>query len=100
VIATRATDDALTAIRRGHTGRSVRLISAQARGCVVTIVLMVVVAMAIIAGLIWVMMRMERSHRQLIERQREAWRAGGSVGPEPGRGGCSGSGIGGMNIGA
>ena len=49
-----------------------------------TIVLMVVVAMAIIAGLIWVMMRMERSHRQLIERQREAWRAGGCVGPKPG----------------
>jgi hypothetical protein len=58
----------------------------------VTIVLMVVVAMAIIAGLIWVMMRMERSHRQLIERKREAWRAGGCVGPEPGRGGGSYSG--------
>jgi hypothetical protein len=43
---------------------------------------MFVVGTAIIAGFIWVMMRMERSHRQLIERRREAWR-------EPGRG-CSG----------
>jgi hypothetical protein len=46
----------------------------------VTTVLMFVVGMAIIAGLIWVLMRMERSHRQLIERQREAWRAGGASG--------------------
>ena len=55
--------------------------SAQARGCVMTAVLMFVVGMAIIAGLVWVMMRMQRSHRQLIERRREEWRAGGSVGP-------------------
>jgi hypothetical protein len=59
---------------------------------------MFVLGIAIIAGLVWVMMRMERSHRQLIERQREAWRAGGCVGPEPGRGGGSTSG-GGMNFG-
>jgi len=58
----------------------------------VTAVLMFVVAMAIIAGMVWVMMRVERSHRQLIERQREAWQAGGCVGPEPGRGGGSSSG--------
>ena len=64
-----------------------------------TAVLMFVVAMAIIAGLVWVMMRMERSHRQLIERQREAWRAGGCVGPEPGRGGGNASGCGGGNFG-
>jgi hypothetical protein len=61
-----------------------------------TTILMFGVGMAITAGGVWVMMRMERSHRQLIERQREAWRAGGSVGPEPGRGG----GDGGMNWGA
>ena len=65
-----------------------------------TAFLMFVVGMAIMAGLVWVMLRMQRSHRQMIERRREAWRAGGSVGPEPGRGGCTGSGIGGMNIGA
>ena len=59
---------------------------------------MFVVAMAIIAGLIWVMMRMERSHRQLIERRREAWRAGGSVGPEAGHGGGDG-GTGRINFG-
>jgi hypothetical protein len=55
----------------------------------VTVFLMFVVGMAITAGVTWVMMRMERSHRQLIERRREAWRAGGSIGLEPGRG-CSG----------
>ena len=54
------TDDVQTATRRGHTGVAFAL-SAQARGCVVTAVLMFVVAMAIIAGLVWVMMRMERS---------------------------------------
>jgi flagellar biogenesis protein FliO len=47
--------------------------------------LIFVAAMAIIAGLVWVMMRMERSHRERIERQREVWRAEGSVGPEPGK---------------
>jgi hypothetical protein len=61
----------------------------------VTILLMFVVGMAIIAGLTWVLMRMERSHRQLIERRREAWRAGGSVGLEPGRWGGGGDGGGG-----
>ena len=55
-----------------------------------TTVLMFVVAMAIVAGMVWVMMRMERRHRQMIERKREAWRAGGSVGPEPGQ--CGGGG--------
>ena len=59
----------------------------------------VVVGMAIIAGVAWVMVRIERSHRQLIERKREAWRAGGSVGPEPGRGGCSAGGVGGFSSG-
>jgi hypothetical protein len=55
-----------------------------------TAVLMFVVAMAIIAGMVWVMLRMQRSHRQMIERRREEWLAGGSVGPEPGRGGSGG----------
>ena len=73
------TDDALTAIRRGHTGVAFAS-SAQARGCVVTTVLMFVVGIAITAGVIWLMMRMERRHRQLIERRREAWRAGGASG--------------------
>ena len=34
---------------------------AQARGCVVTTVLMFVVGIAIIAGVVWLMMRMERA---------------------------------------
>jgi hypothetical protein len=62
-------------------------------------ILIFVAAMAIIAGMVWLMMRMERRHRQMIERKREAWRAGGSVGPEPSRGGCSADG-GTVNFGA
>ena len=53
-----------------------------------TIILMGVVAVAIIAGMIWLMMRIDRASSQRIERRREAWRAGGCVGPGPG--GCSG----------
>ena len=56
-----------------------------------TAFLMFVVGMAIAAGATWVMLRMQRSHRQLIERRREAWRAGGCIGLEPGRS-CGGGG--------
>ena len=59
--------------------------SEQARGCVVTIILMGVVAVAFIAGMIWLVMRIYRASNQRIERRREAWRAGGCVGPEPGK---------------
>ena len=48
-----------------------------------TTVLVFVVGMAIVAGVVYVMMRMLRSHHQLIERRREAWRAEGCVGPGP-----------------
>jgi hypothetical protein len=58
----------------------------------VTIILMGVVAVAFIAGMIWLVMRIDRASSQRIERRREAWRAGGCVGPEPGRGGGSYSG--------
>jgi hypothetical protein len=54
----------------------------------VTGILIFVVGMAIVAGLFWMWMRMERSRRQRFERRHEAWRAGGSVGAAPG--GCSG----------
>ena len=50
-----------------------------------TTVLVFVVGMAIVAGVVYVMMRMLRSHHQLIERRREVWRAKGSVGLEPAR---------------
>ena len=49
------------------------------------IVVVAVVGFAIVAVGTWAMMRMERSHRQVIERPREAWRVEGSVGLEPGR---------------
>ena len=48
-----------------------------------TTALIFVVGMAIVAGVVYVMMRMLRSHHQLIERRREARRAEGSVGPGP-----------------
>jgi hypothetical protein len=51
----------------------------------VTFILMGVVAVAFIAGMIWLVMRMYRASNQRIERRREAWRAGGCVGPEPGK---------------
>ena len=83
-------------MRRGQSGVAFAT-SQQARGCVVTIILIGVVAVAIIAGMIWLMMRIDRASSQRIERRREAWRAGGSVGPGPG--GCSGgiSGISGIS---
>jgi hypothetical protein len=60
-----------------------------------------VVVVAIIAGVIWLMMRIVRAAR---ERRREAWRAGGSVGTGPGSGcsgggGCGGGGCGGGGCG-
>ena len=57
-------------------------------------------ALPIGAGVIWLVMRnVMRDERQRMERRREAWRAGGSVGPEPGyskysRGGGCGGGAG------
>jgi len=45
-------------------------------------------AIAIGAGVIWLVMRSMqregRAARQLVERQQEAWRAGGCIGPKPG----------------
>ena len=65
-----------------------------------TSILMGVVVVAIIAGVIWLMMRIVRAAR---ERRREAWRAGGSVGTGPGSGcsgggGCGGGGCGGGEL--
>jgi hypothetical protein len=77
------TDDALTAIRRGHTGVAFAS-SAQARGCVVVKILMIVVVIAIVAGAYWLIrrsvLRDEPASRQRLERRREAWRAGGASG--------------------
>jgi hypothetical protein len=71
------------AIRRGQSSVAFA-VSAQARGCVVTAVLMIVVGIALVAGLISLLMRLDRASRQRIERRREAWRAWGRVGPGPG----------------
>ena len=76
------TDDALTAIRRGHGVAFAS--SAQARGCVVVKILMIVVVIAIVAGAYWLIrrsvLRDEPASRQRLERRREAWRAGGASG--------------------
>lgn len=80
------------AIRRGQTGVAFAT-SAQARGlCVVTTILPFVIYSAIPIGavVIWLVarsvMRSEiRASNQLVERRREEWRAGGCVGPEPGK---------------
>ena len=81
-----------TAIRRGQSGVAFAA-SAQARGlCVVTTILPFVIYSAIPIGavVIWLVarsvMRSEiRASNQLVERRREEWRAGGCVGPEPGK---------------
>jgi hypothetical protein len=48
-----------------------------------TAILLVLVGLAFVAGLVAVMIRLERSQRRLIERRREAWEAEGRVGAHP-----------------
>ena len=52
--------------------------------------ILILVGIAIAAGVLWlvarsVMRNEDRASSQLVERLREEWRAGGCVGPEPGR---------------
>ena len=42
-----------------------------------------VVSLAIVAGLVGLMIRLERVQRRRIERRREAWKAAGGVGAYP-----------------
>lgn len=47
---------------------------------------MIVVVIVFVPGVIWLMMRIVvRTERASRQRRREAWRAGGCVGPEPER---------------
>jgi hypothetical protein len=59
-----------------------------------TAILLLLVGLALVAGLVAVMIRLERAQRRVIERRREAWEAEGRVGAHPddfiGRGGFSG----------
>ena len=48
-------------------------------------VLVIVGAIVIIAGCVGLFMGLERASLQRLEHRREAWRAGGCVGPEPER---------------
>ena len=79
------------ATRLGQTGVAFA-VSAQARGCVVSTILpfVVVSAVPIAAGVLWlvarsVMRNEQQASSQLVERRLEEWRAGGCVGPEPGK---------------
>jgi hypothetical protein len=51
----------------------------------VTGVLVIVGVIVIIAGCFGLFMGLERASLRRLERRREAWRAGGCVGPEPER---------------
>ena len=65
-----------------------------------TSILMIVVVIVFVPGVIWLMMRIVvRTERASRQRRREAWRAGGSVGLEPGNWGNSGAGGGGTSCG-
>jgi hypothetical protein len=48
-----------------------------------TALLIFVAGMAIVVGLVWVMIRLERAQRRRIERRREAWKAAGGVDAYP-----------------
>ena len=48
-----------------------------------TAALLLVVGLAFVAGLVAVMIRLDRAHRRIVERRREAWKAEGGVGAHP-----------------
>jgi hypothetical protein len=49
-----------------------------------TAALLLVVGLAIVAGLVGLMICADRVNRRRVQRRRDAWKAAGSVGPEPG----------------
>ncbi|MDT5096404.1 MAG: hypothetical protein QOC76_141 [Mycobacterium sp.] len=63
-----------------------------------TAVLILVVALAILAVVVAVMVRIDRANRRLLDRRREAWKAEGGVGPAPGEYMGSGSGDAGIQF--
>jgi len=48
-----------------------------------TAALILFVGLALLAGLVAVMVRVDRAHRRLVERRREAWKAEGEIGAGP-----------------
>jgi hypothetical protein len=48
-----------------------------------TAALVFVVGLAIVAGMVGLMVWMDRVNRRRVERRREAWKAAGGVGPGP-----------------
>jgi hypothetical protein len=61
------------------------------------IVVLVVGGLALVVGVIWLMIKLDRKSRREFQRRRDAWEAAGGVGPSPGeglRGGGSGSNVG------
>ena len=55
----------------------------ECRSDVVTTILTLVVGLAIVAGAVGLMIRLERVQRRRIERRREAWKAAGGVDAGP-----------------
>jgi hypothetical protein len=49
-----------------------------------TAILILVVGLVIVAGMVALMVRIDRLNRRLLDRRREAWKAAGGVGPAPG----------------
>ena len=68
-------------MRRGRPG--VAFVYQRRLGGVVTAILIFVVGLAIVAGVVGLMMWVDRVHRRRVERRREAWEASGGVGAEP-----------------
>ena len=63
----------------------------------VGIVVLVVGGLALVVGVVWLMIQLDRRSRREFQRRRDAWEAAGGVGPSPGeglRGGGSGSNVG------
>jgi hypothetical protein len=56
----------------------------QQEGSNMTAALVFVVGLAIVAGLVGLMMWADRVNRRRVQRRRDAWKASGSVGLEPG----------------
>jgi hypothetical protein len=63
----------------------------------VGIVVLVVGGLALVVGVVWLMVQLDRRNRREFQRRRDAWEAAGVVGPSLGeglRGGGSGSNVG------
>jgi hypothetical protein len=63
----------------------------------VRIGVLVVGGLALVVGVVWMMVQLDRRSRREFQRRRDAWEAAGGVGPSPGEGLRGG---GGSNVGS